>query len=380
MGWLRFTQAGIFTRSFAGALGSAILLLAAQVPASAAAPPYQVAQLRAAYNVPADVRGAGETIVIIDAFQAPIDRLGVSATQKDLDMFSLAEGLPPATLDIRTPDGTTPFDGSALQKFWFAEESADAEWAHAIAPDARLVMVEAKTADDADLISAINFAIDNNLGDVISMSFSEAEICPTADVPGALHPAFERAVAQGITLVAASGDMGGTQFDCTGHPLRAVATPASDPLVTAVGGSHLMPDGSEEAWADARGASGGGFSAVYSRPAYQAPFQKNNAARGVPDVAWNASALNPTLVVVHGMPRPAFGTSVATVQWAGVVALADQAAGHRLGAINEALYHAAKGNDASERFHSLGHGSWDTATGLGTPNVSNLIAWIAKHF
>ena len=62
-----------------------------------------------------------------------------------------------------------------------------------------------------------------------------------------------------------------------------------------------------------------------------------------------------------------------------MVALADQAAGHRLGAINEALYHAAKSHGASRRFHVIGE-RWDTATGLGSPDVANLVEWIAAHF
>ena len=387
MGWLRFAQAGFFTRLFAGVFGSGILVLAGQVPVAANSvtcgdivgltPCYGFAHLRAAYDVPSDVIGTGETIVVIGAYH----NLTVNA---DLHAFDARpENLlpaPPTTVPIRMPDGFVGFDGSANQKGWFQEDAVDLQMAHAIAPGANLVLVEARTSSDADILSAINFAIDNNLGDVISMSFSEAESCPTAEFLADQHAAFERAVVKGITLIAASGNMGDRQFDCTGSPVTAVATPASDPLVTAVGGSHLMPNGSEVAWADSRGASGGGFSKVYRRPAYQAPFQKNDESRGVPDVAWNASWTDATLVCFHGVCGPGYGTSLATAEWAGVVALADQAAGHRLGAVNEALYHAAKSNDASERFHSLGHGNWDAATGLGSPDVSNLIAWIALRF
>ena len=385
MGFWRLSQPGVVARLLMGALGSGALLLASQVSAAAAVtlnpcagnphfpPCYGPAQLRAAYDVPGDITGAGETIVIISGYRYPF----VGA---DLAAFSNAFGLPaptPETFRVIPSDGTP----AIAPRNWAKEQATDVEWAHAIAPDAHLVLVQGLTGGDADILSAIKFAIDNNLGDVISMSFSEAESCSTADLADQ-HAAFERAVAQGITLVAASGDHGPMQPTCDGPPVLAVGTPASDPLVTAVGGTNLVADPtsgayqSETAWSH----SGGGFSSVYSRPGYQAPFQKNNAARGVPDVAWHAGDSYATVIGFGGMFGPQAGTSVATAEWAGVVAIADQAAGHRLGAINEALYHAAKSNGEADRFHDLtgGKRAWDTATGLGTPDVANLVAWIAK--
>ena len=373
MGSWRFPQSGVVARLAIGALGSGVLLLGGQVSASASVI-YGPAQLRAAYDVPSDITGVGQTIVIIAGFQSP-------AVATDLATFDPACGLNASTcLTTIAPDGTTPFNPSQVP--WFIEESTDVEWAHAIAPGAHLILVEAKTGDDADILSATKFAIDNNLGDVISMSFSEAESCPSADFLADEHAAFERAVAQGITLVAASGNSGPLQHSCTGPLVRDVGTPASDPLVTAVGGTDLTIDPNtntyetEVAWSG----SGGGFSSVYGRPSYQAPFNKNQA-RGVPDVAWHASPAHPTLIVANHMPRPNAGTSIATAEWAGVVALADQAAGHRLGLMNELLYHAAKSNGESDRFHDISSGkrAWDSVTGLGTPDVANLVSWIAAH-
>jgi subtilase family serine protease len=375
LGFWRSSQSGVVARLAIGALGSGVLLLGSQVPASAAVA-YGPAQLRAAYNVPSDITGAGRTVVIIAAFQSP-------AVGTDLAAFDPSCGLPDAAKclsTMTTPDGSTPFSPS--QGPWFIEESTDVEWAHAIAPGAHLILVEAKTSDDPDILSATKFAIDNNLGDVISMSFSEAESCPSAAFLADEHAAFERATDKGITLVAASGNHGGLQRDCNGSLVTAVGTPASDPLVTAVGGTDLTIDsstdayGSEAAWSG----SGGGFSSVYGRPSYQAPFNKDKA-RGVPDVAWHASPAHPTLIIANGKPRPMAGTSVATAEWAGVVALADQAAGHRLGSLNELLYHAAKSNGESDRFHDISSGkrAWDAVTGLGTPDVANLVSWIAAH-
>jgi subtilase family serine protease len=389
LGFWRFSQSRVVARLAIGALGCGALLLAGQAPVSAHAmtpsaaaapfnpcpPCYTPAQLRAAYNVPSDMNaGAGQTIVIIAGFQSPF-------VPGDLAMFDAAFGLPAASLDTITPDGTTPFDvNSSTQRAWASEESIDVEWAHAIAPGAKLKLVEGVTGDDAAILSATKFAIQNNLGDVISMSFSEAESCPSAGFLADEHATFQRAVDQGITLVAASGNNGGLQRDCNNALVPAVATPASDPLVTAVGGTDLTIDASTNAYVSevAWSGSGGGFSSVYGRPSYQAPFNKIKA-RGLPDAAWHASPAHPTLIIANGNPHPTAGTSVATAEWAGVVALADQAAGHRLGALNELLYHAAKSNGEADRFHDISSGkrAWDAVTGLGTPDVAKLVAWIA---
>ncbi|HET9781018.1 MAG TPA: S53 family peptidase [Candidatus Dormibacteraeota bacterium] len=335
--------------------------------------------------MPSSVDGTGTTIVIIDGFQSP-------TIQRDLATFDAIWGLPAANLQILTPDGaTTP---AKSQVPWFIEEAVDVEWAHAIAPGANLILVEAKTGDDADILSATKYAVDNNLGDVISMSFSEAESCPTAAFLADQHSTFQQAVANGTTLVAAAGDNGAAERACNGTLVAGVATPASDPLVTAVGGTSLTADpvsgayGSEVAW----GHGGGGFSSVYRRPGYQAPFQKDNSARGLPDVSLSADVFGFGPSVVLGSKFKAVGTSLATAEWAGITALSDQAAGHRLGLLNVNLYHAAKSNGASDRFHDITNGTnsstafaganaapgWDAVTGLGTPDVANLVAWIAQ--
>jgi subtilase family serine protease len=360
------------------------MLLSCQLP-SALPPCYGPSQIRTAYDIPSGSDGTSTTIVIVDGFQSP-------TIQADLAKFDSVFGLPAAHLQVVAPDGTTP--PAMSQIGWFIEEAVDVEWAHAIAPAAKLILVEAKTGDDADILSATRYAVDHNLGDVISMSFSEAESCPSEAFLADEHAIFQHAVANGTTLVAASGDNGAAERACDGTLVAAVATPASDPLVTAVGGTTLSADtvtgayGSEVAWTH----SGGGFSSIYRRPGYQAPFQKNNSARGLPDVSLSADVFGFGPSVVLGKQFKAAGTSLATAEWAGIATLADQAAGHRLGALNLNLYHAAKSNDASDRFHDITEGSnsssafpgasagpgWDAVTGLGTPDVANLVAWIAK--
>lgn len=357
-------------------------------------------QIRSAYDIQSvldgGVTGAGQTIVIIDAFQSP-------TLQTDLASFDKLWKLPAPALDILAPDGLTPFDKKdGSQMTWSAEISIDVEWAHAIAPAAAIELVLAKSAGDADMLSATKYAVDHNLGDVISQSFGEAESCADPKLVQQEHAIFGEAVDKGITLLAAAGDQGAAQPTCDGSSFSASAsTPASDPNVTAVGGTSLTTTGtngtygSESAWATRLGATGGGFSTIYRRPGFQAPFQDNNKQRGVPDIAINGDALNSGVIVVWGgKPFRFGGTSAGSPQWAGIVALADQAGGHRLGDMNKSLYHIGKSDAYGTAFHDVTAGDnsctvlacggvavqgfpatpgWDAATGLGTPDVANLI-------
>jgi subtilase family serine protease len=359
-------------------------------------PCYGPAQLQAAYDIQpllsAGVNGSASTIVIIDAFQDP-------TLQADVAAFDHVFGLPPADLAAPiAPDGVPPFDGSNLQISWAVEIATDVEWAHAIAPGATIQLVLARSEQDADLLSATRYAVDHNLGDVISQSFSEAESCPSSQFLADEHAVFAQAVASGISLVAASGDLGPAQHTCDGTIVVGAGTPASDPLVTAVGGTRLIADVTtgqyitEVGWGDRFGASGGGFSAVYRRPGNQAPFVKDNSSRAVPDVAWSSDVFGFTPVVALGRRLASFGTSAATAEWAGVAAIGVQAAGHRLGSLNPLLYHAAKGKAAAGALRDITTGNssfagftgfsagpgWDAVTGLGTPDVALLVAWFVK--
>ena len=354
---------------------------------------YMPAHLRAAYDIQplldAGIDGTGTTIVIVDAFSNP-------TIATDLAAFDGAFGLPAANLNIIAPDGQTPFDGSRLQFGWAVEIALDVEWAHVVAPGAHLELVLAKSEKDADLLSATRFAIENDLGEVITQSFGEAESCADPKLLRQEHAVFERAASRGITLLAGSGDFGASNLLCDGSGLASVAsvaTPASDPDVTAVGGTRLAIDptssanAGETTWNDQFGAGGGGFSSVYRRPGYQARFVDGNHARGVPDVAYSASAFGSTWIVALGRMGAVFGTSGGTPQWAGIVALARQEAGHRQSQLNIRLYHVAKSNSYQDAFHDITTGSnsfagvtgfsagpgWDAVTGLGTPDVAKLV-------
>jgi subtilase family serine protease len=364
------------------------------------APPfcYGPDQIRAAYNIQpvldSGITGAGRTIVIIDAFQSPTIR-------QDLALFDHIWGYPDPTFNIIAPDGLTPFNpGDPAQLLWSSEISLDVQWAHAIAPGATIDLVLAKSDNDPDVLRVTRFAVDHNLGDVISQSFGEAEACAGPALLAQEHAVFEAATRKGITLFASSGDFGSAQPTCDGSSLvHSASTPASDPEVTGVGGTHLLADartgayGSESVWNDDYGASGGGFSTVYRRPGYQAPFQSNEKQRGVPDVAYNGDVRG-GVIAAFGVPFGVGGlfvfggTSAGSPQWAAIIALADQKGGHRLGAINKTLYHIAMSDAYSAALHDVTAGnngffgvpgfsagvSWDAATGLGTPNAAKLIA------
>jgi subtilase family serine protease len=386
--------------SYTNALGDATIdqgttPLSCQQPGAPPPPCYGPAQLQAAYDVSpllnSAVTGSGSTIVIIDAFQDP-------TLESDVSVFDRVFGLSAPDLAVHMMDGLPPFDGSKLQISWAVEIATDVEWAHAIAPGATIQLVLAKSEQDADLLAATKYAVDNNLGDVLSQSFSEAESCPSAQFLADEHAVFSQAVTNGTSLFAASGDFGPAQHSCDGSLVAGVGTPASDPLVTAVGGTRLIADVTtgqrigEVGWGDHFGASGGGFSAVYRRPGFQAPFIKDNSARAVPDVAWSSDVFGFTPVAALGRRLASFGTSAATAEWAAVGALGVQAAGHRLGSLNTLLYHAAKGHAAIGSLRDITSGNnsfagftgfsagdgWDAVTGLGTPDVALLVAWFVR--
>ncbi len=371
---------------------------------------YGPKQIRVAYAIQpllnAGINGSGRTIVIVDAFQSP-------TIVQDLQAFNQAFNLPSAKLNIIAPDGLTPFNpNDPNQVSWAGEISLDVEWAHAVAPDAIIDLVLAKSNQDVDILSVTKYAIDNNLGDVISQSFGENESCVDHTLLAEEHAVFQEATNKHITLLASSGDSGAAELTCDGTSwVLAVSSPASDPLVTAVGGTQLFANQksgsylSEVAWNEPQfqGASGGGYSVIFKRPAYQ----KNAVPsqwRGVPDVAYNAAVNGGVLVAFsvippgsQGGPFHIFGgTSAGSPQWAGIVALANQKAGERLGFLNPAIYEIGENSSYSRAFHGIlfgnntvqlpdakgnivtiigysAHKGWDAVTGWGTPKVAGLV-------
>jgi subtilase family serine protease len=333
---------------------------------------YQPGQIRAAYNLPAlykrGVTGKGETIVIVDPFGSPTIR-------NDLTTFDRQFGYPaPPSLKVIAPTGKIPaYDAHNPAMVGDAGETTlDVEYAHALAPGANILLVETPVDETAgttgfpQIVTAEKYVIGHNLGDVISQSFSTAEETFTnLQQLKPLRAAYLDAYAHHVTVLDDSGDSGATGPALNGSYYTSPVTqwPSSDPLVTAVGGTRLTPSGGKftsVAWNDTNNtavneyvagdagpnpaASGGGVSEFFARPSYQDGVKSvMGTQRGVPDISMSA-ALNGG-VVAYGTfgGRPpgwslADGTSESTPEFAAIVALADQVAGHRLGLLNPRLY------------------------------------------
>ena len=368
---------------------------------------YTPALIRSAYDVPSSLSGAGETIVVVDAYGSPTIR-------NDLSMFDQEFDLPDPTLNIVYPGGAPPFNPKQpVESSWAFETSLDVEWAHAIAPSATIDLVIAPSQQGSVVDAAEAYAVSHHLGQVMSLSYGY----PEAMIGGngnrfqqaQAHQVYVAAAQAGISVFAAAGDSGAGNGFATPNGLF----PASDPLVTGVGGTDLFMTAAgaytdETVWNDADdcpfgctggaiGATGGAPSFLFPAPAWQVGLT-GQQARTVADVAYNASDYTGILIyasfagIIDG---PGFyftgGTSEGAPQWAGIAALADQAAGHPLGDLNPALYaiganpteYAADFHDITvgdDAFLGLGFSAgpgYDMPTGLGSPDVANLISTLA---
>jgi subtilase family serine protease len=423
---------------------------------------YNVTPLYASGNM-----GQGRTIAIVDSY-------GSDTITHDLAVFDTAFGLPhmcgeegvtcaagmptfsrlalqgsPATV---APPGQSNGTGLEDKAAWALEVSLDVEWAHATAPKANILLVTTPTAETLgvqgfpQMMAAEDYVVQHHLADVISQSFGSGEgAFGSSQSLLNLRYAFVDAQANHVSVFASSGDGGTTNTmkqpvkNPRVIPYPSVIWPASDPLVTAVGGTYLCTNPTtglgvdavdppvrcqpglnpglqrETGWVDA----GGGYSTIFSRPAYQntlppgstyigssagAPGPNTNM-RGVPDIAYQASATTAPLVYITLPPDglsglicgstacstgwyAVGGTSASSPQWAGIAAIADQMAGRDLGNLNPALYQIAdnpamyaadffdvtvnNNQTTSIPGYSASQG-WDAVTGLGTPDAAKLI-------
>jgi subtilase family serine protease len=336
---------------------------------------YLPGQLQQAYDLPRlyqqGITGRGQTIVIVDSFGSP-------SVAHDLSVFDQATGLqPPPSLKVIQPAGKVPpYRPDASREGWAGETDMDVQYAHAVAPGASIVVVETPTAENEgttgfpQIVTAEEFVIGHHLGGVISQSFSATEqTFPSRQSLLRLRGAYLDAAAKGVTVLAASGDSGATDLEYNQvtyylHPVT--SWPDSDPLVTGVGGIqlHLNAAGADVAaptvWNDTyneaanefvdgnRGpnplAGGGGLSVMFARPGFQDGVRSVvGGSRGVPDISMSGACDGSvdSYQSFAGQAAgwyPTCGTSEATPEFAGVVALADQVAGHSLGVINPYLY------------------------------------------
>ncbi|HWF25785.1 MAG TPA: S53 family peptidase [Solirubrobacteraceae bacterium] len=423
--------------------------------------------IQAAYNLgplySAGDQGQGMTIAIVDSY-------GSDTIAHDLHVFDSAFGLQsmcgeeavtctsgmptfsqlalrgvPAT---KAPPSSSHGTGLENKSAWALEVSLDVEHAHAVAPMANILLVTTPTAETLgvqgfpQMMAAEDYVVQHHLAQVISQSFaaSEESFGSTQSLLN-LRYAFQDAAANGVTVLGGSGDTGtaNTMKQPVKNPALipypTVNWPASDPLVTAVGGTDLCTDPNatttrvvdsavpppacesnpgvtEPAWPG----SGGGFSHVFATPAYQSTLPAGStpigSMRGVPDVAFQAYSHTGVLVYVSlppdggsGLSCPTTtcstgwydvgGTSSGSPQWAGLVAIAAQIHGGGLGQINPALYSIASNSTSyANDFYDVTIGGnqtnptvpgysastgWDPVTGLGTPDAANLVPDLASH-
>jgi subtilase family serine protease len=375
---------------------------------------YTPRQLRTAYGVESlcqqGYTGKGQTAIVIVSYGSP-------TLQQDVDAFSQRFGLPKLTVDVRAPIGTAPFDATDQDMQGWAEETTlDVEMIHAIAPDAKVVVLTSPvdetegTAGLPEFLQLEQYARDNHLGQVVNQSWDASEISLN-DTAGrdevAQYNAFyqDATTQQGLTFVAASGDSGATDYasaaDYRAGKLSHTPTagfPTDSPWVVSVGGTTLQVGNgaqvSETAWNSNGGASGGGFSMFNAEPSYQRLLPSSDQSqlanrRGVPDVAATADPSTALDIYVNGRIVPIGGTSAASPLWAGILLIADQMAGHPLGFVNPALYKVGTSAKAAQDFRDITSGNnsmpsagvqgyqtasgWDPVTGLGAPVADHLL-------
>ncbi|MFE9609773.1 S8 family serine peptidase [Streptomyces sp. NPDC006012] len=393
--------------------------------------------VRRAYGIDrlnsAGLTGEGHTVVVYE--QVVPDTL-----RRDLETFSQAMKLPKpeVTVDRYDPAGhIAPFDAKNPQMAVTAMETTlDVQMVHMVAPDAKIVVTQvglpaevhragrapsgaeatpdeetARQAADGATVGAelildgIADSLNRHHPDAISISFGVEEYTAAGNSgrPARNLARFSELLAQvvasGVSLVASAGDSGAAPpIGPHGERVKSVSWPASDPSVLSLGASRLHLDdqgrrtGPDTVWHDRYGATGGGPSQTFARPAYQDGVKDRVAGRrGTPDICMDGSASGGTLVYQGFLPAgagwvPVGGTSEAAPMFAAVIALADQKAGRRLGAVHGPMYGLADdplggvvditiGDNGPHGYQAVK--GYDMASGLGTIDASAFVPKLA---
>ncbi len=360
--------------------------------------------IRVAYGVNSLIEqgytGKGQTIIDLVSFGSP-------TLQKDMEVYNKTFNLPPLDLQVISPLNVPEYDPTNDKGGWSDETELDVQIIHALAPDAKVIVLSSPVAETEGTVGLPEFrqleqyVIDHKLGNIVSQSWGASEITLQDDAGKQelqkWNDLFQNGTTQqGITYLSSSGDQGATDYADDKHRLAKEQTTSfapDSPWVTSVGGTTLSTRGNtlqETAWSG----SGGGFSRFYSQPDYQktlpAQTQKLfNGRRGVPDVAAVADPYTGLAIYLNGQWTQAGGTSASAPVWAALVAIANQQAGRPLGFINPGLYKLAASSTYAQDFHDIISGNntnnqaqvkgydavpgWDPITGLGTPNAMHLI-------
>jgi subtilase family serine protease len=307
---------------------------------------------RTAYGVTSlldhGIDGRGQTVILLEAAQAP-GAPGATDVRQDLALFDRLFALPAADLKVTTSlaSGASPYLANN-------EEAGDAEMVHAIAPGAAIQVI---------LLPGVTGSTNNT-----KLFISE--------------------VTKGLRLAPRLGGVVSISGTYQGETAWNTPTP--------VAVQSLLPPGLE-----APVASGGGFSSVFPRPAYQAGIRGTEATRGVPDVAASASPYAGMAVAIEFDGKAgvsvADGTSAGAPFWAGIIAVADQDTGRHLGFIDPAIYLIGRGREYHRAFHDVVTGDntvnypsgsvggyraapgWDPVTGWGSPDAQVLVPLLAAE-
>jgi subtilase family serine protease len=390
---------------------------------------YTPQQLQVAYGVrpllDRGIDGRGQTVVLPELAETRLQPPLVSDLRQDMARFDELFRLPSPRMRV-----VTTLAGASAPWLAYGEEVLDVEMVHALAPGASLVIVLVPTTSldnpaDATAAAVASLRLGSTQGGVMSVSLAGqvgGEHCITAAEAASVDAALQEAARRHVTVVAASDDTGAAEQLCTyppgtNDPVKGVIMLASDPLVLGAGGTTLIASHKTGEWISETGwglpygtpgsdfqASGGGFSILFPRPAYQDAVHGTAATRGVPDVSADANGhTGMALAISEGggkyLIRDSGGTSAAAPIWAAMIALSDQAAGHPLGFVNPAIYRIAQSPWYHLAFHDITRGNntvqfppvtitgyhaepgWDPDTGWGSPNawaLVPLLAWYAS--
>ena len=307
-------------------------------------------QIKNIYHLPQN--GGQGTIVIVGAYDDP-------TIEADLQTFSKTFSLPLCTTANGCFEKHKMSNAIKSDSGWAMETSLDVEWAHAIAPQAKILLVEATTPSGANLLKAVDYAAGRSDGVSISMSWGGSEFVEETS----LDKHFVSK--SGAPFFASSGDNG------TG-----ASWPASSSNVVAVGGSSLAfkADGTllrETAW----NGSGGGVSAYEKQPSFQTDYTipKSKGMRAIPDVSYDADPKSGFPVVSKNMWHTVGGTSAGAPQWAAIAALGTGASNaqfytDKASAGNSSYFRdIASGSNGSCGYYCTARKHYDYVTGLGSP-------------
>jgi subtilase family serine protease len=332
------------------------------------------------------INGSGVTIAIVDAYNDP-NIIG------DANKFSSATGLPSFNSGTGSPSlkvvNATGGSAANLQTNagWATETSLDVEWAHAIAPGANILLVEASSPSDAALMQAVQYGARN--ASVVSMSWGGPEWSGQASYDQSV---FNANYGHPVTFVASAGDSGaGPEWPSSSPYVLSVGGTTLSITATTTNGSTTYKNTGESAWSQ----GGGGPSTIEGEPSYQTAVQATGA-RTTPDVSYDA---NPSsgVEVYDSIKYQGYsgfygvgGTSAGAPQWAALVALADQARGGAANGLStsqveKTLYSIATGANYHTDFNDVTSGSngyqagsgYDLVTGLGSPIASKLVPALA---